>query len=146
MPSEEDTEKSVNRPFASDRRRELKRIGQPLCFVPAAEERHLDSGGFADGAHLFVAAAQIIQPIESALLPALHVGQAQIGEYVDLGDAAVNGIAEIVIGQAGAALQHQRHIDGVSNFLKTVKRQARLGLVRAVPMAMASASTPVSAR
>ena len=62
-------------------------------------------------------------------------GEDHVGEDVDLADAARDGVAEIVIRQTGAAVQHEGNRDGLADLAQTRDIELRRRLVDAVARA-----------
>ena len=56
----------------------------------------------------------------------------QVGEDVDLGDAAGHGGAELFVGEPGAAVQHQRDVDGGADLGQQVEGEFGVAFVLAV--------------
>jgi hypothetical protein len=89
-----------------------------LSFAGATEQFDFLNYRLFDFSHLEVSHLKISQTLPERLLTAAGTGNAKVGEDIDLGDAASNRIAEIIIAKTAAAMHDKRNIDTGGYFRK----------------------------
>lgn len=112
-----------------------------LCFAHRVEVGHADLNQLGDLTHallgrlLGIEAGRVLGHVGHE---ALGEGLTQLGGVVDLADAVLHSLSNLLIGHTGGAVQNQRHVDGVADCLDHGLLDVRIARVHTVAGANAN--------
>ena len=92
-----------------------------LSLSVTAEDFHLLHRFRLDLCNLKVSHLKVAYLFVKTLLASALARKAEVGEYVDLCDTVLYGVAEIVVGKTATAVKNERRRNGVADFLNTLE-------------------------